>query len=276
MAWAFHQNLQNFGGGGDQSKIDLLIATLTHTRERFTNPIVVGGFTEITNGRTSLTQLPNLYAALKLDSMVVASVGTTALSSKSEYISIGWNSNLLLTVKTVGLIRAKSNGKFQNDTLAYDDGETSYIFPILPQGITDSRGILYIVGQDASKQNWVFGFMHNVYTVGNISLFPANLGKLASSLSATFNAKVILGGDFNVFPVGVSDRYGGRSCTASTEDGTAYWNTTLSNPYDWWYVSDSSNASNKDAILGYAIEDASTGPLALFPSDHRPILLQIK
>jgi hypothetical protein len=273
MAWIFHQNLQKFGGAGDPSKIQLLVNTLTHTRTRQKAPIMVAGFTEISNAGASVFQLDKLFAALLLDTAIIAAVGTTAVAGQDEFISIGWNSDLL-PVRRVGVVQIRDANSYDYEDQPYQAGQGQYHFTA--GGATDSRGLLYIMGQDEKKKNWVFGFMHNVYTVGDKTRFPKDLGDITYALSTKFNAaSVVLGGDFNVLPVGQRKNYG-NSRAALDGLGPAYLDTTLSNAYDWWYVNDVKNIRPQDAKLGYAIEDNTYGPAMLFPSDHRPILLQVR
>lgn len=271
MPYLFHQNLDKFGGAGDPSKIKLLTSVLTSTRMGLGSKIMAAGFTEITNARSSLSQLPKLFGALVLQPYVIAAVGNTAIANKDEFISIAWNPDFL-TVSSVGLVQGKSGGGFRFDEINYNPRQITYDFP--PGTLTDSRGLLYVAGTDQYRQNCVIGFMHNVYSVGNISLFPSNLGIITKYLASIHNnAKVMLGGDFNVPPSGIINSYG-HSCTALDGAGQ-YLNTTLSNPYDWWYVDNASPISDINASLGKAIVDTTYGPMKMFPSDHYPILLGV-
>lgn len=277
MTLIFHQNLQRFGGGGSSSKVSDLVGTLTKTRTVAKDVIAVAGFTEVTNASTSVPQLKKLFSALKIDQYIIAGVGDTALTGATEYISIGWKSGEF-QLSEVGVVQAKTASSFtyvtEPSTGWVQDGD-EYVFPSGES--TDSRGILYVSGQ-ANGDNWVFGFMHNMYQVGDISLFTRSLGKITQGLAEKHDASVVIGGDFNVNPVGTRNDYG-HSCAAVDPADGVYYYTTMHHTYDWWYVDDNSLVANKDASIGYAEEytittKAGKPKTMLYPSDHFPVLLK--
>jgi hypothetical protein len=133
----------------------------------------------------------------------------------------------------------------------------------------DTRGLAYIAGTEATNgTNCIFGFMHNMNTLGNKSGAYRSLNDMAAAVVAAtgyMGPTIYIGGDFNVPPNDPLD--GGLLHVAGERDAanTHYLNTTSANPFDFW-LTDDAGTTNGDADIFYQT-------LASGASDHAGIKL---
>lgn len=208
---------------------------------------IVAGFTEIMNGTRGLREaLSGLAQALDagLRELLVLEVGTTALRTR-EFIGIAWDP-AYVTMDHAGQVvwdaRAKrwaaynrSAGAMINRTIHLPAGEELG---------ADTRGLACIAAR-YNGGHFLFGFMHNMYRLGNrfaaYTSLPdmADLARRATRDPAYHNAEVIIGGDFNLRPRDPR-RPRGNALVLSERaamNRRGYVNTTLVNPYDYFVVS---------------------------------------
>ena len=125
------------------------------------------------------------------------------------------------------------------------------VIPLVVDAGPDTRGIAYIAGLRGG-QPYIWGFMHNMYLIGNKTGAFGNLDNMANQIRGLIggvyaNAQVIIGGDFNIRPrnPGTASRRMLLACAARVFGGP-YTNTTLANPYDFWVTYNNPQSTNAD------------------------------
>lgn len=276
MALIFHQNMFNFGGRSDVRNA-AYTASLNAIGAATGPSYIVAGFTEVLNSDPVLrVTIANLAQTLDpgLTGLVVIEVGTTAVGVRREYIAITWNPEYV-TVQHAGQVlwNAAAQTWQAHNTAAAEVVDNRIPLPAGPPLGADTRGLAYIAATYAGA-NFLFGFMHNMYHMGNKSSAFTNLGTMADNARQAIGgdytrAEVIIGGDFNVSPR-VPKRPRGAALalqSRAARAGGAYVNTTNSNPYDFWVVS---NFAVTDAHVAVHPQTRS-GHMVNHVSDHAGI-----
>jgi hypothetical protein len=298
----FHQNLLNFTGTNTDKNAAL--ARSFEWINRNCGMFMAAGFTEILNNGNAVDPMAALATTLDPDltRMVVIEIGTTAAAKfpRTEYIAIAWDPDTL-RIRGGGCVYREQGGYRTDWTTTYiastdlgTDGHRKITQPDATGGdnnamqiqARDTRGLAYIVA-DWSRETYVIGFVHNMYGVGDRTNLRANLGSIADKAikdAGLTSANVIIGGDFNVLPPTLSSQGGRKSprgyklvtCAALDQNGN-YVNTTNSNPYDYWMVSETlAKELGLDNDSVSVLAQARRGRLRsqdIF-SDHAPILLE--
>lgn len=254
MAYLFHQNMRVYGGGSPERN-GLFDLAFNDIRAATGHDFDVAGFTEIVNWGTALGALQARSHLLTpgLTEVVLIHVGTPAVSGKPEFIGIAWNPERL-------------NVQFIGQT-AYDSMSRRYLtwpyripapvpanFRVIglpsnePYLRADSRGLAYLAAI-VDGRPYIIAFMHNVFTIGNLSDEFTGIRRAAACIFDTVgrqpdgdayaHASVLIGGDFNVLPhdLGRNAGDGTLFVRAARDANNALINTTVTNPIDFWLVS---------------------------------------
>lgn len=269
MALVFHQNMRVYGGNqpvrnGAYIGAFGAINGVTPGAQSYW----VAGFTEVMNAsaglRLMLSGLAQIIDPL-LTSFVVIEVGITSVGMQREFIAIAWDP-LALNVQHLGQVLWNPTTR---TWVGYDAAPAFVVNQTrnMPGGVAlgaDTRGLAYIAGLDVAAGNpYVFGFMHNMFHLGNKTAAFSSLGVMCSRMVIAMNdanyplatTQFYLGGDFNLRPRNPTAR-GGKvlSAKAARNGGAAgppaaYVNTTLANPYDFWVVSDATRTDAHAVVL---------------------------
>jgi len=273
MPLIFHQNMRVYGGGSAARNAVFTNAFTAINAVTGAN-YWVAGFTEITNPNAPLrAQLSGLAQVLDggLTGFVVIEAGTSALGLR-EYIGLAWDPTYV-TVQHVGQVLWNS---FNRRWVAFDrvpPAPNATVRMPAGQGLgADTRGLAYI-GALVGGAPYLFGFMHNVFTLGDRSNAFGNLSTIADNAriaagGAYTAAEVILGGDFNVQPPAQNRRRprGLPLYARAALVGGVPVPTTNTNPYDFWMVSDHLLPANRAQVY-----PQSRVPLG---SDHAAVALR--
>ena len=279
MALIFHQNMRVYGGGAPGRNAAYNVALAAINLATGAN-YWAAGFTEITNNAASVLALLARAAVLDpgLTRIVVIEVGTTALGTR-EFLGIAWDPGSINVQHGGSVIKNSITMDWDAHNVANGALGTAGNRTIGLGGgplAADTRGLAYIAGlQIATGNAFLFGFLHNMYALGNKTEMYQRLGTIADNAreaagGAYAGAEVIIGGDFNLEPheERANKRHRGpltlSTCIALDGFGN-YINTTAVNPYDYWRVS---NGALTDAEA--AVHLQTRVPLA---SDHAAIVL---
>jgi hypothetical protein len=274
MTSLFHQNMQNYGGGGWRNfAFDIDFAAI---RGRTGAVYAVAGFTEIRNNNSG-QQFANRALALDpgLTQWALIEVGITAVGARSEFLGIAWDP-AVFTAGHSGVVLYNSVAR----RWECHDRTAPAGLMVLPDfraggkrryegAAADSRALAYVAGTSGAT-NCIFGFMHNMYWLGDRSSAFTALNDMRTAIvnAVGFAAsRCYIGGDFNLAP---RDPYNGGTlhhAAARNLANTAYLNTTAANPYDFW-LSDQGGITNAQAH----VEDDA---LQFQDSDHAGIRLDV-
>lgn len=222
MALLFHQNMKKFGGGAGprvgayNGAFQAMVAPGGPLAAA--GPIMVGGFTEVTNNGMATDAFSgggpagiNLCLDLGLVHVATVLCSITALANGDrgrEYLAIGVNPacNIIATGRV--LVRAWGMGLEVRDNPSPTPIPPPDWCNNLPKKATlDYRGLVYVIvdvpiGAGAFRRIAV-GFIHNLYTfdehkvlqIGQVPNFLAKMGQFAQvpGIAARY-----IGGDFNV------------------------------------------------------------------------------
>jgi hypothetical protein len=277
MALIFHQNMRRYGGGSVvrnavfNARFNAIGVATGHT-------YIVAGFTEVMNSGPAL-RASLRTAAQQLDpgltDLYVFRVGTTSVGGLREFIGIavdpGW-----VNVVHLGTVLRDANNRWQLYSAAVGVvALTNNVWGWPPAGFplqADSRGVAFIAAT-AFGANYIFGFMHNMYAIGEKSGAFNNLGRIGDTIRrglAGFGyagARIVIGGDFNLSPRQPTQRpIATRSVWGVDGFGNPI-NTTAVNLYDFWVVTDPGTV-NGDC-------DVRNETLVANGSDHRGVVLTV-
>jgi hypothetical protein len=273
MALIFHQNMLNYAGGNGAAAPPHANRTRNQQFDIDFNAIraatgeiyVVAGFTELLNNGTAATEIRARARALDrgLRNCVVIGVGITVTGARDEHIGIAWDRNFF-TIQNAGQVL------FNAVTRQWQCHNTPTPVPAtipMPnlgnalgggrkrkfdtQAAADSRGVAYIHGTWGG-QTFVFGFMHNMHSVGDPTSSFNGLNAMMDAIHTAVNdnnTTDYIGGDFNIEP-----RSPGRgplefaAATYVSAGQTWFRDTTWYHPYDFW-LTDNPNITNADAVV---------------------------
>lgn len=246
MARIFHLNMRQFGSG-NVNRINGFAQAFADIQRAGLPDFIVAGFTEVRASNLGFRWvLSGLAQQLDpgLTGLLVIDVGTTALGTR-EYIGIAWDP-VFVTMQHAGCVIWNS---MRRAWQAYNVPAAAMVNHRirLPAGLplgADTRGLAYIAATYRGR-NFLFGFMHNMYRLGSRYVVYTSLPTMAErarqAIGAPYgNAEVIIGGDFNLRPRPPITPRGAalvlHERAAMSRRG--YVNTTATNPYDFWVVSD--------------------------------------
>jgi hypothetical protein len=278
MALIFHQNMRTFSGGARTAAYQLAMLTIRGVTGA---NYWAAGFTEIMSNSANLRL--NLAAIAQtldpgLTDQIVIEIGLTAVGRKREFIGIAWDDGNGITVEHAGQVLRDSMWMAWT---AFNRPRGAGLPAVInmPPGVmlaADLRGLAYIAGYRGADR-YILAFMHNMYqllppTMGFRSLYAmANQIRVAIG-GAYAGAEVIIGGDFNLRPNAARRAMRGNprlytcaTLVAPPPAPAVYVNTTASNPYDFFVVSN--NALDDGDVDMYAFTRA------LGMSDHAGVVL---
>jgi hypothetical protein len=243
MPMLFHQNMRTFGG---HSAIRNALYGVCFGQVAAVLPVgvpvAVAGFTEITNASVGLqAQMAVLAQTLDagINNLLVMQVGTSALGI-TEYIVVAW-SNAQIAVAAAGQVTYDNLARTWTPNAVAAPFANAYIpAPHMDYGALDSRGPAWVAGTIGGVAG-IFMFMHNMYSLGDRSGGLVGLRMCAAMVRKALGgayaaAPVLIGGDFNAAPHDMDTGRGvGLYARAAMAMGVPI-NTTASNPYDYWLV----------------------------------------
>jgi hypothetical protein len=244
----FHQNMRVFGGGSTERNdgFEEAMKRIT-TLGTSTDRVLVAGWTEVMNAGVSDSSLKKIAACLdsQLTSTYFYACGVTCGKSESpEYVCISTHQDF----KPTYWGRVLNKEKDQWTCYTHDECATNS-WPYKGQVAADARGLGYVGGTISGKK-FIFGFMHNMYNLGDRSAILSKCQKMMEGIRTKHKEKadvpIVFGGDWNVKPTGKKDptRVSPRTkvfVTYAVKDdgkgGKKVINTTLKHAYDYWLAS---------------------------------------
>jgi hypothetical protein len=250
MALIFHQNMRDYGG--NSAPRNVLYATRLGLINAATgSSYIVAGFTEVMNSgvglRTNLSLLAQQLDA-GLTALYVFGVGATSVGARREYIGIAVDPAYVAVTHVGSVLRNVYNQwqVFAGPVGALPAGNVMAM-PVGAPLQADSRGLAFVAAV-YNGVNYIFGFMHNMYAIGEKTGAYQNLGLMASRIRTALTgagygaARVIFGGDFNLDP-----GWPGHERNPSRRPLTMHRTcmvgafgqpirTTAVNTYDFWVV----------------------------------------
>ena len=249
--------MRNYGGASVKRNLQFIRA-FHEINAMQPSECLIAGCTEMLNAKTAATNSLSLGHSLSqlLDTELYIWVGSTTggqTAGRTEYISI------LYSHSHLQLIRAGQVLLTNFGVTAFGHSNPPHVIeypsnsPSVGKAtlLSNTRGLAYVIGT-YQKQKYLFGFMHEMYAVGNRGEAYRKIPEMvaAAVADAKFSLNditVIIGGDFNLPPEELGTRHhkttpSARSAQASqylkpiyakTVTGNAQ-NTTLVNPYDFW------------------------------------------
>jgi hypothetical protein len=219
MSMIFHQNMFVFGGGAParnaayNQQFGAITAGLGAAA-----PIIVAGFTEVTNNGAAATAFGpggvggGLCAALGVNFLANIACGATALANGPEYIAIGVNAGY--AIQRVGRIFLDATGRgvfLYHDISPANPPTAGWCNSVYYNATRDYRGLVYVIIQNAGI-NIAVGFLHNMYSFTDqrslvMGKLPFMMGMMGAGIPARFGVPAIpplvcatkyIGGDFNV------------------------------------------------------------------------------
>ena len=302
MTLLFHQNMLNYAGGTGAAAPPHANRTRNQQFDRDFAAIqaitgqdyLVAGFTELLNNAAAAAGVRARARALdpSLRNCVVIGVGITATGARDEHIGIAWDRDNF-TIANAGqvLFNAVTRQWHCYNTPAAVPANINTPVPAtipLPnlgnafggggggkrkwdtQAAADSRGVAYIHGSWAGRTR-VFGFMHNMHSVGDPTSSFSSLNAMMDAIHAAVNdytTRDYVGGDFNIEP-----RKPGRGpleCAAQQYRSAGedwFTDTTLYHPYDFWLTTNPN--------IGHANARVRSTTLWSHSSDHAAITLRV-
>jgi hypothetical protein len=274
----FHQNLRVFGGRSldrNEAFADAMedISDDLGSSDR----VLVAGFTEVMNAGAG-DALAEMATALDQGLQVpyLFACGVTAVGAKPEYVAISVfkGSTVQFEVEYAGKVLRRADKKWQ--CFASTDCDISKL-PTKADLEADVRGLAYVVGTIKGGayhgKQMVMGFMHNMYNLGERSIYYSSLTEIAAQIyskhSLANTVKCFFGGDFNLEPHNIRSRKGPTLYSVFEQTGTKPTKTTVKNAYDFW-LTNMQNVSNTLAKV-WTITRSVQGGL----SDHAAISLQL-
>jgi hypothetical protein len=266
----FYQNMQNFGGGtlDRNNEFEFFMGAfptfLPIDNQGQPGRFAVAAFSEVLNANAALITLPDIVRGLFDNNpigFVEIFIGTTG-GGRDEYIAIAWDTALLQVEHAGSVLRDSFWGAWEAIPA---NGLPQLIGR--PDGFrlaADQRGMAYIAARDMMNQPRIFAFSHNQYAVGDITALRAGFSQSVPRIIAALNdqdygyhngqfapnLKFFIGADFNTAPIERTSPHESRSLltpVAAHQNG-ALINTTNSNPYDYWYVSDGNIDPDRCAV----------------------------
>jgi hypothetical protein len=256
MTLIFHQNMRDYGGNSAPrnalyaARFGAISATPT-----VPNGVLVAGFTEIMNSGVGLhANMPGVIQNLDagLTNFIVIYVGTTSVGRRAEYIAIATDPVFVAAHAGQVLINPVTAqwAIYNTPAAAVVNNRIG-----VPGGVNlqaDSRGVAYVAGTFAGNQ-YIIGFMHNMYNEGNKTGAFTNLGRVAQVMRQNVPgygaARVIIGGDFNVAPRNPTRRGGvplHSCCKRSALTGLPIWTTIGMNSYDFFVANTAQTDANAE------------------------------
>ncbi len=291
MPHILHHNLQNYTGRNGARTAEFTEA-YDHIQASWGRHFIVAGFTEVLreDANANLAGLANALDP-RLRRLVLIEVGQNVggqRRGRTEYIGIAWDpgdaDDPRVSVDYAGIVMPGGFGiHYWEPNLRELAEQPAEIIEIgLTATAVDFRGLSYIGGTYAGRP-YLFGFMHNVFTTGNRSVNYTTVVAMADSARSAMaeadrrrgvqdhrrylNAEIIIGGDFNVDPRNPTTVRGDRLMLYErhAEDRFGPINTTRSNPYDFFLVSNADVLPNSVDVYRFTRRGESETGAA---SDH--------
>ncbi|HEX8396555.1 MAG TPA: hypothetical protein VF644_03970 [Pyrinomonadaceae bacterium] len=252
MAYLFHQNMLNFGGGADVRN-EGYRQVLNEARAGSDKIILVAGFTEIKATATAPEQIQSFINRL-IDkpvgnnndpALIMVAAGQT-IATLPEFVAIGVHPDMIINQIGRTYVRAGGGGVETVLDVAPNPLTNRWISNLPNDCNADSRGIVYVQITNKSKQSIVVGFVHNMYTFEVArSTFMTQIPKALNLIQKQCGGvDIFLGGDFNVPPEDREDRIYGNyyyyfeGLTLTPNEGVAFepgGTTMAGSKYDYWY-----------------------------------------
>lgn len=218
MPFLFHQNMRTFGGGtADRNAAYQLAFGNLAGALAVHGPIVVAGFTELTNNGGASNALRgvgagpgiNLCGALGVIYRATIACRLTAVGGAFEYIGIGTAGGAFPAILSFGRILIHAQGlalHLIHDIAPAGAGFANWCTHLPAAASADYQGIVYMV-VTINGNNVAVAYTHNIYGVNdNRSALTQNL-PTAANLIRTNPAMpgphgvVYVCGDFNCLPI---------------------------------------------------------------------------
>src|SRR5690349_12303700 len=217
MPFLFHQNMRTFGGGtgARNTAYQLAFGGLAATLAVH-GPIVVAGFTEITNNVTASSALSgvgaapgiNLCGAFGITFRATIACRLTAVGGQLEYIGIGTAAAPFPAILSFGRILVHAQGlalHLIHDIAPAGGGFVNWCAHLPPNASADYQGIVYIV-VTINGNTVAVAYTHNIFSINdNRSAITQNLPTAANLVRTNPampgpNGIVYVCGDFNCLP----------------------------------------------------------------------------
>jgi hypothetical protein len=262
----FHQNMRTFNGI-TPDRVAKFASSFNSIGYRANQRVVVAGFTELLKCDDNMNSIILCLASQlhwELTNVAAFAVGRTIGSM--EYAAISWNPAMFKPDCVGGMFLCQKVW-----TCVLGDPGTELAIPA--DADVDTRGLVFLAAKQGGKA-YVYGFMHNMYAVGDRSGAFQNLENMHLKIAAFLQSKkgypsdieFYIGGDFNVSPHKPRSK-GELECHAATTSSGAFLNTTNSNPYDFFLSNNGQITSDNVQVWASSRQDRA--------SDHAGISMTI-
>lgn len=245
MALFLQQNMQVYGGASPvrNPAFDLGFAAIQAATGANYG---IAGFTEIHNNTTAPPGVLARAAVLDpgLTDATTIAVGRTAVGNHTEYIVIVWDPAYFTPVR-VGSVMWNSMWKQWSAWHAPVGLMGAPNIGMPDWAGADVRGVAWVAGTVAGNPR-VFGFMHNVYTIGDkyggFQVLEPAAKLIGTATGYGGGAEYYFGGDFNIAPRDAGTIRGILHSIAAVYPmgvlpplvAGAFIPTTATNSYDFW------------------------------------------